>query len=103
MDANAGPSRDELNALPGTTLLEFGASWCGHCQAARALIDAGLAQHPQVRHIRIEDGKGQPLGRSFTVRLWPTLILLQNGREVQRAVRPQSAEQISELLKSRSG
>lgn len=95
----AAPSHDAVIALQGTTLLEFGTGWCGHCQAARPLIDAALADAPPgLRHIQVEDGKGRPLGRSFGVKLWPTLVVLQDGREVARAVRPQSAQVVRDAL-----
>ena len=39
-------------------------------------------------HRKAEDGKGRPLGRAFTGKLWPTLVLLRHGQEVARVVRP---------------
>lgn len=94
----ANPSRAEINALPGLTLLEFGTDWCGHCQAAQALIAATIAGHPTVRHLKVEDGKGRPLGRSFGVKMWPTLVCLRDGKEVGRLVRPDSAAAVQGLL-----
>jgi len=47
-----------------------------------------------VRHLKIEDGPGRPLGRSFRVKLWPTLVFLRDGVEVARVVRPADAKQI---------
>lgn len=88
----------QVEQLSGSTLLEFGATWCGHCQAAQPLITKVLADYPKVRHIKIEDGKGKRLGRKFAVKLWPTLIFLMDGKEIKRLVRPQSAEQIAEVL-----
>lgn len=88
------PTREAVDALPGTTVLEFGAPWCSHCIAAQGLIEQALQSHPSAQHIKIEDGKGQPLGRSYRVKLWPTLVVLRQGREVARTVRPQTVAQI---------
>lgn len=74
--------------MQGQVVLEFGAAWCPICQGARPLIDRALAAHSDVRHLRVEDGKGKPLGRSFRVKLWPTLVFLRDGTEVARVVRP---------------
>jgi thioredoxin 1 len=92
------PQRSDIDALRGPVLLEFGAPWCEHCQAAQPLIAEAFAGHPAVRHIRVEDGKGRPLGRSFTVKLWPSLIFIKDGKEVERLVRPQDAATIEAAL-----
>jgi thioredoxin 1 len=84
-------TRQEIDALPGATVLEFGAEWCPICQGARPLVSGALARHPGVQYRWIEDGKGKPLGRSFRVKLWPTLVFLQDGKEVARVVRPTQA------------
>jgi len=86
--ATRAPERTELEALEEPALIEFGTPWCGWCRAAQPLIATALAEHPQVRHIKVEDGSGRPLGRAFRVKLWPTLIFLKRGQEVARLVRP---------------
>lgn len=91
-------TRDEVDATPGALVLEFGASWCPICKGARPLIDRALADHAGVRHEWVEDGKGKPLGRSFAVKLWPTLIFLRDGREVARVVRPTHDGDVREAL-----
>jgi thioredoxin 1 len=92
------PERTAIDALPGTVALEFGTDWCGHCQAATPHIGAALAGQPAVRHIKVEDGPGRPLGRSFRVKLWPTLVVLQGGKEVARVVRPLDVAEVREAL-----
>lgn len=89
------PQRAEIDAMPGTVLLEFGANWCGHCMAAQAPLEQAFAGHEGVTHYKVEDGPGRPLGRSFRVKLWPTLIFLRDGQEVARLVRPLKADDIS--------
>ena len=91
-------SRSELEALEAPVALDFGTNWCGICRAAQPLIANALAAHPDVRHIRVEDGPGRRLGRSFGVKLWPTLIFMRHGREVSRVVRPTDAAQIADAL-----
>jgi thioredoxin 1 len=88
------PRRADLDALGGLTLLEFGTDWCGHCRAAKPLLAQALAQKPQWHHLKIEDGPGKPLGRSYRVKLWPTLVLLQDGQEVGRLVRPTNVQEL---------
>jgi thioredoxin 1 len=92
------PTRAAIDALAGATLLEFGSLWCGHCRVARPLIASALAAHPGVRHVKIQDGSGQPLGRSYGVKLWPTLVFLVDGREATRLVRPRDAATIDKAL-----
>jgi thioredoxin 1 len=94
------PSRAEVDALPGPAVVEFGSNTCGYCAAAQPLIEEAFAGHPGVRHIKVRDGKGRPLGRSFRIKLWPTLVFLKNGLEVGRVVRPTDVSAIASGLDS---
>jgi thioredoxin 1 len=96
--ASNAPSRADVDRLDGPTLVEFGSPGCGHCRAVQAPLALALADHPRVRHLKIADGSGRPLGRSFRIRLWPTLVFLRDGREIARLVRPRDAEPIRDAL-----
>ena len=84
--------------MQGATLLEFGSPWCGHCRRAQPLIAEALASHPDVRHIKVADASGKRLGRSFKVKLWPTLVFLKDGKESAKLVRPASAGEVEQAL-----
>ena len=88
------PTRDEVDVMRGSVLLEFGINECPHCQAAQPLIADALKRYPEVRHIRLEDGKGRRLGRTFSVKLWPALIFMKDGVEVARVVRPTTQPEV---------
>jgi thioredoxin 1 len=96
----SAPSRSDLDALPGDVLVQFGVDWCSHCQAAEPVISEAMQGFPGLSHLRMEDGAGRPLGRSFRVKLWPTLVLLRDGQELDRLVRPTQAAQVLALLRA---
>lgn len=91
-------TREELDALPGATVVSFGTNWCSICQGAQPLIDEAFRGHETLRHLKIEDGKGRRLGRTFGVKLWPTLIVMRDGVELARVVRPNSAREVQAVL-----
>ena len=96
--ATEQPARADIDALRGPVVIDFGTNWCGFCRAAQPVVDAAFENHPKVRHIKVEDGSGRKLGRSFGVKLWPTLVFMKNGKEVDRLVRPGDSQAVSAAL-----
>jgi thioredoxin 1 len=92
------PDRSAVDAMPGVVAVDFGTNWCGYCQAAEHYISEALKDYPQVKHVKAEDGPGRPLGRSFRVKLWPTVVVMKGGQEVARVVRPASAQEVRDAL-----
>ena len=97
---NPGPSRADVEAISGSAVLEFGTPWCGWCRAAQPLIAEGFKARPNLRHLKVEDGSGRALGRSFGVKLWPTVVFLKDGREVARLVRPNDAAAVQRAFQA---
>ena len=96
--ARDAPSRGAIDALPGPVVLDFGTDWCGFCLASTPIVTKALAAHPAVQHLKVEDGPGRALGRSFKVKLWPTLVFLADGKEVARLVRPTQGDAVAQAL-----
>jgi thioredoxin 1 len=92
------PERSAIDAMEGVVAVEFGTDWCGWCRAGSPHIAKALDGFPDVHHIKAEDGPGRPLGRSFRVKLWPTLVLVKGGQELARVVRPDDAAEVREAL-----
>jgi thioredoxin 1 len=90
----AQPERSAIDAMPGVVALDFGTNWCGYCRSAEPLIERALAGAQAVQHIKVEDGPGRALGRSFRVKLWPTVVVIKDGQEIARVVRPVDADEM---------
>jgi thioredoxin 1 len=101
-DETQAPTRAEIDRTSGPVLLEFGTPWCGFCRALAPKLADLLERHPQVRHLKVEDGPGRPLGRSFQVRLWPNLVFLRDGRVVRQLARP-GHDQLEEAFRELAG
>ncbi len=98
-DSGREPTREEIDRTEGRVLLEFGASWCPYCQALAPELVGLLREYPGVRHIKVEDGPGRPLGRSFRVKLWPNLVFLRDGQVLKQLARPR-VEEVREGLEA---
>src|SRR5687767_10205945 len=92
LDEKQSPRREDVDQMTGPVLVEFGTAWCGYCQAAQRDIVTLLAENPQVKHIKVEDGPGRRLGRSFRVKLWPNLVFMKDGVVVKQLARPSARE-----------
>lgn len=92
------PERSAIDAASGITAVDFGTNWCGYCRAGEPLIEQALQDYPQARHIKVEDGPGRALGRSFRIKLWPTVVVMKNGVEVARVTRPVDADEVRQAL-----
>ena len=92
------PVRADIDAMTGPVVVAFGTNWCGFCRAAQPVVDEAFGSHPQVRHIKVEDGSGRKLGRSFGIKLWPTLVFMRDGQEIARLMRPGDPAAVEQAL-----
>lgn len=63
------PTRGEVERMTGPVLLEFGAAWCGRCQALGSMLAGPLEEQHDAPPLKSEDGPSQLLGRSFEIKL----------------------------------
>jgi len=98
-------TRADLDQREGPVVVEFGSENCSICQAFAPKLAKLLKQFPEVQHVKVEDGPGLPLGRSFRVKLWPTLVFMRDGQVVQQSARPdveEAREGFEELMNADS-
>jgi len=73
-------------------LLDFYADWCGPCRMVSPLVDEIAEENPQFLVAKVNVDKAPELAEEFGVASIPTLVVLKNGKEVNRSsgARPKS-------------
>ena len=86
------PTREEVDKTAGPVLLEFVQAGAATVKCSQPRWKRCSRSTRRCSTCRIADGRGKRLGRSFRVKLWPTLIFLRDGKVIVQLVRPASEE-----------
>jgi len=92
---------EEVERSPLPVLVDFWAAWCGPCRTVAPTIEQ-LAKElsGKVRVGKLDIDANQMTASRFNVQSIPTLLVLKDGKEVDRLVGVQSKEAILQRLKT---
>ncbi|RCK60980.1 Thioredoxin-like protein 1 [Candida viswanathii] len=65
-------------------LLNFTASWCGPCQAIKAIVDQAYVENKNVEIVRIDLDSQRDLAEKYNITSVPSFVFVENGQEVDR-------------------
>ncbi|HOF99963.1 MAG TPA: thioredoxin [Clostridia bacterium] len=79
-------------------LLDFWASWCGPCRMVSPIIDEIAAESPGIKVGKINVDEQNELAANFNVMSIPTLVVIRDGKVVNKAVGVRPKQQILSML-----
>ena len=79
-------------------LLDFWATWCGPCQMIAPILNEVAEECPDITVGKIDVDEEQELAMSFGITSIPTLIVIKNGKAVDKAIGMRAKNQIIEMI-----
>ncbi len=67
-------------------LLDFWASWCGPCRMVSPIVDEIAAERSDIKVGKINVDEEQELAMAFGIASIPTLVVMRDGKAVERRV-----------------
>ena len=98
IEINAGNFEQEVVQSDKPVLLDFWASWCGPCKMLSPVVDQIGEELDSVKVGKVNVDDESELAAKFGVASIPTLVVLKNGKEVNRSVGVVPKERILGLL-----
>ena len=83
----------------GLVLVDFYADWCGPCKMFSPIIESVANENEDVKVVKINVDNAQDLAIKYQVMSIPTTVIIQNGKEVDRAVGIISKSDLLEMVK----
>lgn len=80
-------------------LLDFWAAWCGPCKMVSPLVDEIALENVDIKVGKINIDEQPELAAKFGVMSIPTLVVMENGKEVNRSIGAMPKASILKLVK----
>lgn len=90
--------REEVLNSDQKVLLDFWAPWCGPCRMVVPLVEQIAEERPDIKVGKINVEEQPELAAQYGIRSIPTLMVLEGGNVVRKALGARPKKAILELL-----
>ena len=90
---------ESLMASGKTVLVDFFATWCGPCRMLGPILeDVNAEADGRFEVVKIDVDESYNVAKNFGIMSVPTLILFQNGKQVEKIVGLRQKKDILEMV-----
>lgn len=89
---------DQVRNNEGISLLDFYADWCGPCRMVMPIVEEIASERDDLLVAKINVDDNPELAREFEIFSIPTLVVMKNGKIVNRANGAKPKEKILEMV-----
>lgn len=79
-------------------LVDFWASWCGPCRMVGPILDEIAEERSDIKVCKVNVDEQQKLSGKFEIMSIPTILLMKEGKIVQRSVGAKTKAEILAML-----
>ena len=69
-----------------TVLIDFYADWCGPCKVLSPIVEEFASENPDIKVVKVNVDEAQNLAINYEVMSIPTLVVIKDGKEVNRTI-----------------
>lgn len=98
-EVNDGNFEEEVLKSKGKVLVDFWAPWCGPCRMQAPVLDKLAASGKiNARIVKLNTDESPNTAGNYSIQSIPTLIIFENGREIERLIGAQPEEALKKKL-----
>ena len=98
INVNEDNFNEEVLNSKTKVLVDFNAEWCGPCRMLGPILDEYAENNNNIKIVSINVDDNNNLAREYNVFSIPCLVVIKDGKEINRSVGLISKTEIDELI-----
>ena len=99
LKVNSQNFEEEVLKSEKTVLVDFYADWCGPCKMLSPIVDQVAEENEDIKVVKVNVDDAQDLARKYQVMSIPTLVVIKEGKEINRSVGLIDKNQVVNMIK----
>lgn len=96
---NKNNFQNEVMNSDKPVLIDFWATWCPPCRMLAPVIEEIAKEHDEIKVGKVNTDDEPELANQFGIEAIPTIILIRDGKVVNRSMGYRPKEDVEEMLK----